>query len=206
VSRRKGVRTTVRCPESRPAPDLVERDFAASGPDRLWVADITYVASWAGFLYLSVVLDAWSREVIGWAMATHLRTQLALDALEMALCQGGRGRSSITPTRARSTPPSPSGSAVGRPESVPRWVRSVTLMTTLCARASSRHSSASCSIAAGFARKRRLGWRSSSSSRASTTRNAGTRLSVTSPRSTTRGRLKLPSDRFASRKDLREQK
>ncbi len=87
VSRRKGVGTTVRCPESRPAPDLVERDFATPGPNRLWVADITYIATWAGFLYLSVVLDAWSRRVVGWAMATHLRTQLVLDALEMALGQ-----------------------------------------------------------------------------------------------------------------------
>ena len=60
VSRRKGVRTTVRSPRAQPAPDLVERDFAAPGPDRLWVADITHIATWAGFLYLSVVLDAWS--------------------------------------------------------------------------------------------------------------------------------------------------
>jgi putative transposase len=87
VSRRKGIRTTVRCPEACPAPDLVERDFAVSGPDRLWVADITYIATWAGFLYLSVVLDAWSRKVVGWAMATHLRTELVLDALNMALWQ-----------------------------------------------------------------------------------------------------------------------
>ncbi len=87
VSRRKGIRTTVRCPEACPAPDLVERDFAAPGPDRLWVADITYIATWAGFLFLSVVLDAWSRKVVGWAMATHLRTELVLDALNMALWQ-----------------------------------------------------------------------------------------------------------------------
>ena len=87
VSRRKGVRTTVRSPQASPAPDLVERDFAAPGPDRLWVADITYIATWAGFLYLAVVLDAWSRKVVGWAMATHLRTQLVLDSLNMALWQ-----------------------------------------------------------------------------------------------------------------------
>ncbi len=87
VSRRKGFRTTVRCPEGCPAPDLVERDFTAPGPDRLWVADITYIATWAGFLFLSVVLDAWSRKVVGWAMATHLRTELVLDALNMALWQ-----------------------------------------------------------------------------------------------------------------------
>ena len=87
VSRRKGSRTTVRCPEGCPAPDLVERDFTVSQPDRLWVADITYISTWAGFLFLSVVLDAWSRKVVGWAMATHLRTELVLDALEMALWQ-----------------------------------------------------------------------------------------------------------------------
>ncbi len=87
VSRRKGIRTTVRCPEACPAPDLVERDFTVPGPDRLWVADITYIATWAGFLYLAVVLDAWSRKVVGWAMATHLKTELVLDALNMALWQ-----------------------------------------------------------------------------------------------------------------------
>jgi transposase InsO family protein len=57
------------------------------GPDRLWVADITYVPTWAGFLYLAVVLDAWSRRVVGWAMATHLRTELVLEALNMAHTQ-----------------------------------------------------------------------------------------------------------------------
>jgi putative transposase len=87
VSRRKGTRTTMRRSDARPAPDLVERDFTASGPDRLWVADITYVPTWAGFLFLAVVLDAFSRRVVGWAMATHLKTQLVLDALEMALGQ-----------------------------------------------------------------------------------------------------------------------
>jgi putative transposase len=87
VSRRKFARTTRRSPSARPAPDLVDRDFTAPGPDRLWVADITYVSTWAGFLYLAVVLDAWSRRIVGWAMATHLRTQLVLDALEMALQQ-----------------------------------------------------------------------------------------------------------------------
>jgi hypothetical protein len=85
ISRRKWIRTTERRPGASPAPDLVDRDFTAAGPDRLWVADITYIATWAGFLYLSVVLDAWSRRVVGWAMATHLRTELVLDALNMAI-------------------------------------------------------------------------------------------------------------------------
>src|SRR5438128_1362664 len=87
VSRRKRPHTTLRDREARPAPDLVDRDFTAPGPDRLWVADITYVPTWAGFLYLAVVLDAWSRRVVGWSMATQLRTELVLEALNMALTQ-----------------------------------------------------------------------------------------------------------------------
>ena len=87
VSRRKGPRTTRRTSDARPAPDLVDRDFTAASPDSLWVADITFVPTLAGFLYLSVVLDAFSRRVVGWAMANHLRTELVLAALEMALAQ-----------------------------------------------------------------------------------------------------------------------
>lgn len=87
VSRRRRFSTTQRQADARPAPDLVERDFSASGPNELWVADITYVSTWSGWLYLAVVLDAWSRRVVGWAMATHLRTQLVLDALAMAIWQ-----------------------------------------------------------------------------------------------------------------------
>ena len=84
VSRRKFVTTTVRG-DGRQAPDLVERDFVSEAPDRLWVADITYVPTWAGFLYVAVVLDAFSRRIVGWSMATTLATQLVLDALNMAL-------------------------------------------------------------------------------------------------------------------------
>ena len=87
VSRRKRPRTTLRDQAHRPAPDLVARDFTAPGPDRLWVADITCIPTWAGFLYLAVVLDAWSRRVIGWAMDSHLRTELVLAALDMAVEQ-----------------------------------------------------------------------------------------------------------------------
>ncbi len=87
VSRRTPCRTTVRDATARPAPDLVDRHFTVPGPDRLWVADITYVPTGAGFLYLAVVLDAWSRRVVGWAMATHLRTELVLAALDMAVAQ-----------------------------------------------------------------------------------------------------------------------
>ena len=87
VSRRRFVVTTVRDKAREPAPDLVQRDFEAAGPNELWVADITYIPTWAGFLFLAVVLDAWSRRVVGWAMATHLRTELVLEALEMAVRQ-----------------------------------------------------------------------------------------------------------------------
>ncbi len=87
ASRRKWCTTTVRDERARPAPDLVQRDFTADGPDKLWVADITYVPTWAGFLYLAVVLDVWSRRIVGWAMAPHLRTELVLQALDMALKQ-----------------------------------------------------------------------------------------------------------------------
>jgi putative transposase len=87
VSRRQWVTTTVRERGARPAPDLVERNFTAAAPDRLWVADITYIPTWAGFLYLAVVLDTFSRRIVGWAMATHLRTELVLEALNLALWQ-----------------------------------------------------------------------------------------------------------------------
>jgi putative transposase len=87
VSRRARVFTTQRAEDARPAPDLVDRNFVASGPDQLWVADLTHVPTWAGFLYLAVVLDVWSRRLVGWAMANHLRTELVLDALDMAIGQ-----------------------------------------------------------------------------------------------------------------------
>jgi putative transposase len=85
ATRRKGVITTVRDHDARPAPDLVDRKVTAAGPDQLWVADITYVPTWSGFLFVAIVLDVFSRRVVGWAMANHLRTELVLDALNMAL-------------------------------------------------------------------------------------------------------------------------
>ena len=75
-----------RWPRAR-APDLLGRDFRASGPDLLWVSDITYVATWAGFVYLAIVLDAWSRKVVGWSIGQDLKTELVLEALNMALTQ-----------------------------------------------------------------------------------------------------------------------
>lgn len=84
--RRRRTRTTVAESAHTPAPNLVARDFQATAPDRLWIGDIMYVATAEGWLYLAVLVDVYSRRVIGWAMADHLRTELALDALRLALC------------------------------------------------------------------------------------------------------------------------
>ena len=78
-------RTTRRDPRAVPAADLVKRDFTATSPNRLWTADITYVPTDEGFLYLAFVLDVYSRRIVGWAMEGHLRTELVVDALEMAV-------------------------------------------------------------------------------------------------------------------------
>jgi len=84
VSRRRAVRTTVRS-QAPGAPDLVDRQFAAEEANKLWVADITYIPTGNGFLYLAVVLDVFSRRIVGWSMATTLHKKLVLDALNMAV-------------------------------------------------------------------------------------------------------------------------
>lgn len=84
---RRYVVTTTSDPQARKPVDLVERRFFATAPDRLWVADITYIPTWAGFLYLAMVLDVYSRKIVGWAMDTNLKTALILEALEMAIVQ-----------------------------------------------------------------------------------------------------------------------
>jgi putative transposase len=85
--RRRKARTTLRSQTERtpPAPDLVKRNFAPEAPDRLWVADITYVRTWEGWLYLAFLLDTYSRRIVGWSMANNLRTELVLDAVNMAI-------------------------------------------------------------------------------------------------------------------------
>ena len=87
VSRRRGTRTTRVDRDHRAAPDRVKRQFRADAPDQLWVADVTYVPTWSGFVYLAIVLDVFSRKVVGWAMANHLRTELVLEALNMAIAR-----------------------------------------------------------------------------------------------------------------------
>ncbi len=86
VSRRRGwCVTTQRDKQRRPAPDLVQREFAATGINQLWVADMTYIPTWAGFVYLAVVLDVFSRKVVGWAFGQQQTADLVIAALNMAL-------------------------------------------------------------------------------------------------------------------------
>jgi putative transposase len=86
VVRGKAKRTTTSAEPAGPRPaDLVERRFTAPASNRLWVADLTYIRTWSGFVYAALVIDAYSRMIVGWQLATHLRTDLALDALEMAI-------------------------------------------------------------------------------------------------------------------------
>lgn len=88
VCRRRGyVITTRRDPVQRPAPDLVNRQFVAAAPNQLWVADMTYMPTWAGFIFLAIVLDVWSRRVVGWAIGEQMTTELVLRALNMAMTQ-----------------------------------------------------------------------------------------------------------------------
>jgi len=185
VSLRKGMRTTIRRPEASAAPGLVRRDFTANAPDRLWVADITYIATWAGFLFLAVVGDAFSRRVVGWSMANDLKTQLVLDALGMALEQrrpdgvvhhseqGSQYTSVAFGQRCRQAGVRPSMGSAGD-------------STTPGAKASSRPSNANSSTGADSAPRPRPAWPYSSTSRAGTIRIVDTPVSAISPLSTTR--------------------
>ncbi len=86
IKRHRG-RTTIRVKGVRTAPDLVERDFNPTAIDRLWCADMTYIRTWEGWLYLASVMDCYSRKIVGWAMADHMRLELVVDALEMAVAR-----------------------------------------------------------------------------------------------------------------------
>ncbi len=85
LQRVKRGKTTIRVPGVRVADDLVERRFRPAGPDVLWVTDITYLRSWEGWVYLAAVQDAYSRRIVGWSMAEHMRAELVVDALNMAV-------------------------------------------------------------------------------------------------------------------------
>jgi transposase InsO family protein len=89
--RGKPWRTTKPDPQAQRRPDLVQRDFSASRPDQLWVADLSYLRCWEGVVFFAFVLDAYSRMIVGWQLAGHMRTDLVLDALKMALGSRGPG-------------------------------------------------------------------------------------------------------------------
>lgn len=169
VSRRRGfVVTTQRDASKARAPDLVRRRFAAQAPNELWVADMTYVPTWAGFIYLAVVIDVWSRRVVGWSIGEHMRTELVLGALNMAIStrkptevihhsDQGSQYAALAVSAARTW-------ACAR-----RWAPWAMPTTTRWPRASSRASSASCSTGAPSKPKPRRGSPSSPGSRAGTT-------------------------------------
>jgi putative transposase len=123
---------------ARPA-DLVERDFAAQRPNQLWVADITYVATWSGFVYVAFVIDAFSRFLVGWQASRSLRTGLALDALEMAIWRRQAQLEGLVhhSDRAANTCRSATPSASPTPARSPRSALVATPMTTPWPRRSS---------------------------------------------------------------------
>jgi transposase InsO family protein len=109
-------RTTVPEPSAPRPPDLVDRDFTASRPDQLWVADMTYVRTWSGWVYVAFVLDVFSRMMVGWQVANHMRTELPLDALGRDI---PRGPEPAVPAQGRQRgpasfghPPRPAGTVV----------------------------------------------------------------------------------------------
>jgi len=177
--RRNGMTTTRRDRDARPAPDLVGRNFVASRPDELWVADITFVPTASGFLYLAVVLDAWSRKIVGWSMATHLRADLVIDALEMAVSQrrpdgvihhsdqGSQYTSLAFGNRCKEAGVRPSMGTVGDG------------YDNACVRASLPPWSASCSTGAGSRPRPRRAWRASALLKAGTTLSGCTQHSAT---------------------------
>jgi putative transposase len=110
--RRGRVRRTTTPDQAAPRPaDLVERDFSASRPNQLWVADLTYVATWSGFVYVALVIDAFSRFLVGWQASRSLRTDLALDALEMAIWQRHGGLEGLVHHSDRGSQPGFKGSS-----------------------------------------------------------------------------------------------
>ena len=134
VHRRRFVRTTIPDEHADVAPDLVHRDFHPAGPARLWVADITAIPTGAGFCYLAAVTDAWSRRVVGWSMAAHMRTELVTAALDMAVARRRPGDGLIhhsdhgSQGNTRASPSADGPESRGSPH---RWARSATATTRL---------------------------------------------------------------------------
>ena len=136
VSRRRKVFTTIADPDATRAPDLVDRNFCADRPDALWVTDLTYVPTRSGMAYVCFIVDAFSRRIVGWRVASHMRTDMVLEALEMARRSRGSTRlvGLVTHSDAGSQPGSSprcaSPSASTRSALVPRSEPSPTPTTT----------------------------------------------------------------------------
>jgi putative transposase len=136
-------RTTRPDAQARRRPDLVQRDFTASGPNELWVADLTYLRCWEGVVFFAFILDAYSRRIVGWQFAGHMRTPPLLDALRMAPHQRGPGADvswSTTPIADRSTRASTTRRRCPTTACSPRSARSLTPTTTRSPKASSTRS------------------------------------------------------------------
>jgi putative transposase len=139
--RRKRGRTTISVPGVRVANDLVERQFSPAAPNLLWIADVTYLRTWEAWLYLAAVQDAYSRRIVGWSMADHMRAELVVDALQMAIMRRRPAPGlSITAIRAADTSRSRSARPPARPASPARWAPRATGSITPSPRASSRPS------------------------------------------------------------------
>ncbi len=186
--RRRSPRTTWRDRDAVLASDLVQRQFETPAPNRLWVADITYVRTGAGWLYLAVVLDVFSRRVVGWAMNSLLETTLVLDALNMALWNRrpapGVVHHSIA---ASSTQAWPTAVGVRKRAWCPRWAVPVMRMITRLRKRSSPRSRRSCSCGTASSTVVRRAGRCSTTSRAGTTRTAATRPWSTARRRSSKG-------------------
>jgi transposase InsO family protein len=131
-------RTTKPDPDAARRPDLVQRDFTATAPNRLWVADLTYLRCWEGLVFFAFVIDVFSRRIVGWQLAAHMRTTLVLDALRMALGQRSAGADvALVHHSDRGSQPATTTASFSRS------ARSATPTTTPWPRASSTASSAS---------------------------------------------------------------
>lgn len=199
VHRRRLRGCTRRDAAATPSADLVERNYRPTEPDRLYVADITQHPTGQGWCYLAVVLDCFSRRVVGWAMADHLRSELVVDALQMAIWNRRPAPArSITATTGRNTRVGPSATGSATRARSARWARSGTAWTTPWSRASSRPCRPSCLTALLGPPAGAWPPRSLRSSRASTTPANATPPWATSAPPNTRPSTRLDAQRDRS--------
>jgi putative transposase len=173
VSRRRGrVRTTIPDAKAAPAPDLVKRDFTAAKPDQTWVADITYVPTHEGWLFLAAVMDLYSRKIVGWSMREDLEAPLVVDALSMAIARR-KPKPGLVHHSDRGS--QYTSIAMGAPSATrrswPAWAPRATPGTTPAPRAASRRSRTSSSSGGRSRHATRRGSRSFATSSPSTTRS-----------------------------------